>query len=346
MKKMTFLRAWKRILSGYYPSLSIEITRECPLRCPGCYAYEPDHLGKAGPLRTLADYNGQQLIDGVLALVRRYRPIQVSIVGGEPLVRFPELDVLLPRLSRMGISVQLVTSAVRPIPPAWAHIKNLHLIVSIDGLPPDHDRRRMPATYERILKHIVSHSITVHCTVTHYMTGRRGYFEGFVSFWSSRPETEKIWFSLFTPQIGAKDDEILSPRERVEVLGELARLRPLYPKLYLPDEVIEGFLHPPQSPAECLFARITFSVTADLKSRITPCQFGGNPDCSQCGCMASAGLKAVGDYRLLGLLPFRSIYSISDHIGKRAFMILNNHAEMAHDSDALTGEAVRVIGRE
>ena len=29
-------------------------------------------------------------------------------------------------------------------------------------------------------------------------------------------------------------------------------------------------------------------------TRITPCQFGGTPDCAECGCMASAGLEAVG----------------------------------------------------
>jgi hypothetical protein len=39
--------AWGRILTGYRPNLSIEITRECPLRCPGCYAYGDDHLGEA-----------------------------------------------------------------------------------------------------------------------------------------------------------------------------------------------------------------------------------------------------------------------------------------------------------
>jgi hypothetical protein len=31
--------AWGRILAGHTPALSIEITRECPLHCPGCYAY-------------------------------------------------------------------------------------------------------------------------------------------------------------------------------------------------------------------------------------------------------------------------------------------------------------------
>ena len=39
------VQAWGKILTGYRPNLSIEITRECPLRCPGCYAYGDDHLG-------------------------------------------------------------------------------------------------------------------------------------------------------------------------------------------------------------------------------------------------------------------------------------------------------------
>jgi len=53
------------------------------------------------------------------------------------------------------VEVQLVTSAVRPIPPEWAKINALHLVVSIDGLQPDHDKRRAPASYERILQNIV-----------------------------------------------------------------------------------------------------------------------------------------------------------------------------------------------
>jgi MoaA/NifB/PqqE/SkfB family radical SAM enzyme len=320
MKKRDIFRGWGRILSGRHPMLSIEITRECPLRCPGCYAYQPEHLGELGPLRTLADYKGQQLIDGVLALVRRHRPLHLSIVGGEPLVRFRELDVLLPQLDKMGVEVQLVTSAVRPIPPEWAKIEALHLAVSIDGLQPDHDLRRAPATYERILRNIEGHSIIVHCTITNQMASKNAegarYFEEFLSFWSARPEVRKIWFSIFTPQVGEAATEILPPDEREAVLEELARLRPLFPKMDLPDVVIEGYRRPPRSPKECIFARTTFSITADLEGRITPCQFGGNPDCSQCGCLASAGLKSIGDYQLFGVLPVKSIFFASDRIGR------------------------------
>jgi sulfatase maturation enzyme AslB (radical SAM superfamily) len=320
MKKRDIFRGWGRILSGHHPMLSVEITRECPLRCPGCYAYQPEHLGDLGPLRTLADYKGQQLIDGLLALVRRRRPLHLSIVGGEPLVRFRELDVLLPQLDKMGIEVQLVTSAVRTIPPEWAKIEALHLVVSIDGLQPDHDVRRAPATYERILRNIEGHSIIVHCTITHQMVSKDAagarYFEEFLSFWSARPEVRKIWFSIFTPQIGEEATEILPPDEREAVLEEIARLRPLFPKLYMPNVVLEGYRRPPKSPKECIFARTTFSVTADLEGRISPCQFGGNPDCSQCGCIASAGLKSIGDYQLFGVLPVKSIFFASDRIGQ------------------------------
>lgn len=336
MKKTDIIRAWGRILGGYSPMLSIEITRECPLRCPGCYAYEPEHLGQLGPLRTLVDYKGQQLIDGVLDLARRYRPLHISIVGGDPLVRFRELDVLLPRLSAMGIEVQLVTSAFREIPSAWAQIKDLHLVVSIDGLQPDHDVRRAPATYERILKNIVGHSITVHCTITRQMLARAKYFEEFLSFWSAKPEVNKIWFSLFTPQVGDELEEILSPPDRETVLEELSRLRPQFPKMYLPNVVMEGYRRPPQSPDECIFARTTLSVTADLKGTITPCQFGGNPDCTQCGCIASAGLKAIGDFRLLGFLPVRSIFFASARIGKTTAQMLRNSAWLLADLTLLS----------
>jgi MoaA/NifB/PqqE/SkfB family radical SAM enzyme len=91
--------AWGRILTGYTPSASIEITRECPLHCPGCYAYGDDHLGGDLTLREVRDFKGQELIDRVIALVDRLRPLHLSIVGGEPLVRYRELDTLLPILA-------------------------------------------------------------------------------------------------------------------------------------------------------------------------------------------------------------------------------------------------------
>jgi len=311
------LGAWGRILTGYSPALSIEITRECPLRCPGCYAYNDEHLGGGMTLREVRDFKGQALIDGVLGVVDRLRPLHLSIVGGEPLVRYRELQTLLPILAARGIHVQLVTSAVREIPAEWHGLNRLSIVVSIDGLQPEHDARRAPATYDRIVKHIAGHSITVHCTVTRQQVNRDGYIDEFLQFWSARPEVEKIWVSLYTPQVGEVSEERLRPVDRERVVGDLRGLRLKYPKLNLPNGLLDVYAEPPQSPDECVFARTTTTVSADLTTRITPCQFGGTPDCSNCGCMASAGLAAVARHHLFGFIPIGHIFNGSLKLGAR-----------------------------
>ena len=311
------LGAWGRILAGYTPAMSIEITRECPLRCPGCYAYGDDHLGGDVTLREVRDFKGQQLIDGVMALVDQHRPLHVSIVGGEPLVRYRELTTILPRLSRRGIHVQLVTSAVHEIPAEWRNIPRLTIVVSIDGLQPEHDVRRTPATYDRILEHIEGHAITVHCTVTRQQVNRQGYIEEFLRFWSPRTEIQKIWVSLYTPQLGEASEERLLPADRETVIADLLALRLRYPKLKMPMGMIEAYAEPPSSPADCVFARTTMTISADLTTKITPCQFGGAPDCENCGCIASAGLAAVARHRILGFIPIAPLLTGSLKVGDR-----------------------------
>jgi hypothetical protein len=78
---------------------------------------------------------------------------------------------------------------------------------------------------------------------------------------------------------------------------------------------IEHFLTPPSKPSECIFANVTRTITADLKTRVGPCQFGGNPDCSQCGCLASAGLNSIGKIKTPGGIPIQAIYEQSCRIG-------------------------------
>jgi MoaA/NifB/PqqE/SkfB family radical SAM enzyme len=316
MKTSEVLHAWGAILAGRRPSLSIELTRECPLRCPGCYAYEDAHLGAAGvTLRQLSDSKGSDLVQGVLRLVDEHRPLHLSLVGGDPLVRYRELLELLPQLDRRGIHVQLVTSAFREIPAQWNALSHLSIVVSVDGLQPEHDIRRKPATYERILKCIAHSRVSIHCTITSQMMRRAGYLEEFVEFWSRRKETKRIWFSLFTPQKGAVNPEILTMPERARAIADLSRLRELYPLLDMPASTIEEFAHPPASPRDCIFASTTTTISADLKTRVTPCQFGGDPDCSQCGCIASMGLAAVGHHKLLPGVTTGQVFKVSRLIG-------------------------------
>ena len=258
MKKSEVFHAWARILAGRAPSLSIEITKECPLRCPGCYAFDPAHLGGTRQLHELFDFKGDELVTRVLALIDEYKPLHVSLVGGDPLVRYRELELLLPQIENRGVHTQVVTSAFRVIPAAWMNFKKLNVVISVDGLQPEHDARRKPATYGRILKNIKGTRITIHCTITSQIAERTGYL----------------------------------------------------------DAAIREMEFPPKSPKECIFARTTETISADLKRRVTPCQFGGDPDCERCGCIASMGLAAVGHYRVLGPLTAGRIFMASDRLGK------------------------------
>ena len=310
------VQAWGKILKGEPPSLSIEITKECPLKCPGCYAYDDAHLGGGPTLRDLNDRRGQALVDGVLEVVDRIKPLHLSIVGGDPLVRFRELELMIPPLLERGVHVQIVTSAFRTLGPTWPKLEHLHIAVSIDGLQSEHDARRAPATYERILRNIAGQRVTIHCTVTGQMMKRPGYLREFLEFWTPRPEIKKVWFSLFTPQIGDQMPEILSSDERQRAISEMLQLRKQYAKLDMPELLIRQFASPPHSPQDCVFARTTQTLSADLETKITPCQFGGNPDCSSCGCIASMGLAAIAAHKLGGVVSVGAIFRASIRIGE------------------------------
>ncbi len=317
MRTREIITAWGKILNGKRPSLSLEITRECPLHCPGCYAYDPAHLGAGGrTLRDLRDLKGQSLVDRVVEIVDRLKPLHLSLVGGDPMVRYRELQTMVPLLIERGIHVQIVTSAFREIPYEWAAVPRLTVSVSIDGLQPEHDVRRAPATYARILRNIAGRKVTIHCTITGQMMKRPGYLAEFLGFWTPRPEIARVWFSLFTPQRGDDLPEMLTKEERARAIAEMLELRRVYPKLEMPEALIREFSTPPSSPADCVFASTTASISADLSTPITPCQFGGDPDCSACGCVASMGLASIARHKIGGFIPVGALLKGSLAIGR------------------------------
>jgi len=318
------LASWGHILRGRVPLMSIEITRECPLSCPGCYAYGETHLAGT-TLRQLSDFRGDTLVSEVLNLVRKHRPLHVSLVGGEPLVRHRELDRILPQLAKMGVFTMVVTSAVIPIPAKWMELPRLRIAVSVDGLPEHHDARRKPATYERILANIAGRKVNVHWVITKPMLARTGYLEEYLAFWSQRPEVDRIWVSLYTPQMQERSNEMLTPQDRELVARELPRLKPRYPKLLLNEGIADAFLSPPANPKDCLFAKMSLNYSADLRTRVEPCVFGGTPDCRQCGCAISSGLHWIRAIKVAGPLTI-------DHLVRGSMAMGRVMARLTDDS--------------
>ena len=310
------LTAWGRVLTGSVPMLSIEITRECPLSCPGCYAYGDKHLGGGVTLSELNDYRGDALVNGVLGLVRKHKSMHVSLVGGEPMIRHRELSRILPALAEMRVFTLLVTSGVIPVPTEWMKLPRLRVAISVDGLPEHHDIRRKPATYERILKNIAGCSVNIHWTITRPMLARPGYLEEYVAFWTERPEANCIWVSGYTPQIGEQSAEMMTAEDRAFLTEEMPRLAARYPKLLFHKGMAGAFARPPENPGDCLFAKMSANYSADLQSRVEPCVFGGNPDCSQCGCAASIGLHWVRGIKVAGGIKVDHFIGSSVKIGR------------------------------
>ncbi len=313
MRVMDLLAAWKSILTGSTPMLSIEVTRECPLSCPGCYAYGDNHLSGPVTLRGLSDYRGDELVESVLALVRQHRPLHLSLVGGEPLVRHRELSRLLPKLSAMNIYTMVVTSAVIPIPREWMPIPKVTVAVSVDGLPEHHDVRRKPATYEKILQNIFGCQVNIHWTITRPMLQRPGYIEEYIAFWSARPEVARIWVSLYTPQKDEHSPEMLTPADREHVVQDLLDTRSRYDKLLMNRGIAHALRVPPRDPSHCMFARMSTNYSADLATRVEPCVFGGAPDCSQCGCATTSGFHWLKEIRIA---PFLKVEHLADSSAK------------------------------
>jgi len=179
-------------------------------------------------------------------------------------------------------------------------LPRVRIAISADGLPEHHDIRRKPATYERILKNIEGREVNIHWVITRPMLERTGYLEEYVEFWSARPEVNRIWVSVYTPQVGEQSPEVLTSNDRVSLARQLPSLARRHRKLLFKEGIAQAFIRPPKNPGDCVFAKMSANYSADLETRVEPCVFGGTPDCSQCGCAISIGLHWIRGISLAG----------------------------------------------
>jgi hypothetical protein len=107
--------------------------------------------------------------------------------------------------------------------------------------------------------------------------------------------------SLYTPQVGERSPELLMPAHRQWLVSALPALHARYPALLMTDGMAEALAHPPADPDHCVFSRMSINYSADLQTQVQPCFFGGQPDCSQCGCAVTAALLWIGNKKFLGV---------------------------------------------
>src|SRR5439155_21591904 len=96
------------------------------------------------------------------------------------------------------------------------------------------------------------------------------------------PRRAKSGSAFILQQEGDNSPERVRPQDRETLFEELSAAAQ-FPTVDLPRMVLDGYRHPPPSPKECTFARLTTCLSADLKTHVTPCQLGGRPVCAECG---------------------------------------------------------------
>ena len=109
-----------------------------------------------------------------------------------------------------------------------------------------------------------------------------------------------------------------------------------YPKVSMHKGLMEAFLVPPESPSTCLFSKLSINYTADLKTRVEPCVFGGAPNCAECGCSMSMGMHWLGGLKVAGPLRARHLIQGSLAVGR----VVNR---ALHQNEALRWQNTRVI---
>ena len=255
-------------------------------------------------LREVRDFKGQELVDGVLALVDRHRPAPSVDRRRRTAGPLRELNTLLPLLSQARDS--------RP-DRHERRARHAARVARLAPLPADRLHRRPPARARRTADagHLRTHPEehrrppdygSLH---DHAPAGEpAGIHRGVPRLLVRRGPKCRRSGTASTRRRSAKCPTRFSGRTIASASSTICRrMRPRYPKLEVPKELLAVYAEPPQSPDECVFARLTTTISADLTTKISPCQFGGTPDCSNCGCMASAGMAAIARHRVFGVIP-------------------------------------------
>ena len=287
-------------LFGFPPNAfgSIDVTKECNLRCAHCYFFE----GTTGDAPAFKD-KGELSVDEWLAkleALKRERPrrefpfFQCSWVGGEPLVR----KELIERGRKYFRYNTVVTNGTIPLPD-WPDV---NWYISIDGDEATHERiRRKPGIYRRAMRNVAGNP-QLRVTIAYCITRENvGCLEQAVIDWA-RAGAAHMTFDFYTP-IGEMTDHdgslFLPLAERDRVLDKLLALKRIYGDFFaLPARAFELMKSDvcKEVTDHCLFSKKAFAFGPDGVQK-EKCMMGPKADCDRCGCVVPFYMASLADRR-------------------------------------------------
>ena len=220
-----------------------------------------EHLGPLITLRRLSDYRGVDLVAATLsARSACITSAEVHVSRSLAASRWFAIANFLRGLAGARTKWEskcelggLRRSSATDSPGVEGLYPSLHLVVSIDGLAPEHDLRRTPS-HLTIASSNTSPptALPVHCTVTRPMLARPGYLGRFRRFWSDRPEAVQNLVQHLYATGGRSIAGTLAAGGPGETLFEELSTTTQFPKVHLPRMALDGFRNPLRSPAEVM----------------------------------------------------------------------------------------------
>jgi MoaA/NifB/PqqE/SkfB family radical SAM enzyme len=278
-------------LFGFPPNAfgSIDVSKECNLRCSHCYFFEQDHSSELSVGEWMAKLEHLKRTTS-----RREFPFfQCTWVGGEPLIR----KELIERGRKYFRHNTVVTNGTIPLPD-WPDV---HFYFSIDGDEETHERlRRKKGIYRRAMRNVREHP-ELEVTIAYCITSQNIHcIEQAVIDWAEAGAA-RMTFDFYTP-IETIEEPLFVPFEvRDRVLDHLIALKRLYGDFFvLPERVFRMMKSDvcKRVTDHCLFAEKSFTFGPDGAPK-AKCMMGEKADCDRCGCVVPFYLASLVDRKLI-----------------------------------------------
>jgi MoaA/NifB/PqqE/SkfB family radical SAM enzyme len=254
---------------------SIDVSKECNLRCRHCYFFEQDYDHEL----SVNDWIAR--LDALRAQAKpwEFPFFQCTWVGGEPLIR----KDLIERGRHYFRYNTVVTNGTIPLPD-WPDV---NWYISIDGDEAHHEWiRKKKGIYQRAMRNVREHP-NLQVTIAYMITKNNvDCIEQAVKDWAAAGAAQ-MTFDFYTPIETIEDDLWLPFPERDRTLDMLIELKRIYGDFFIIPERTFRLMksnHAKSVTDECLFAKKSFAFgpQGELKEK---CMMGPKADCDRCGCV-------------------------------------------------------------
>ena len=274
---------------------SIDVSKECNLRCKHCYFFEQDQAHELA-----VDAWISRLEELRRSTTRLEFPFfHCTWVGGEPLIR----KELIERGRHFFRHNTVVTNGTIPLPD-WPDV---NWYISIDGDEAVHEHlRNKRGIYQRAIRNVQDHP-TLRVTIAYCITAQNvDCLEQAIIDWAEAGAAH-MTFDFYTPIESiaetAEDPLFVPLAQRDRVLDKLLALKRIYGDFFiLPERAFQMMKSDSckQVTDNCLFSSHSFAFGPDGTQK-EKCMMGPKADCDRCGCVVPFYLASLTDRaRILG----------------------------------------------